>query len=89
MTLTPERIAEIDKAGSLFVDNGEREDNFALEELCRLARLGLRVEGAPTCLIARCSAIDLEGSCELAELPLFPAEYHDKRVALVVLEDSK
>lgn len=93
MTLTPERIAEIEREFVLWdsrhVKDGSPFAKDALAELCRLARLGLRVEGAPTCLIARCSAIDLEGSCELAELPLFPAEYHDKRVALVVLEDSK
>jgi|GEM_PF-7032663 len=80
--MTPERIAEIEADGMCTM-----EDETA--ELIRLARLGLRVEGAPTCLIARCSAIDLEGSCELAELPLFPAEYHGKRVALVVVEDAK
>lgn len=51
MTLTPERIAEIDKTGSLFVDNGEREDGAALEELCRLARLGMKVDAAPVGLL--------------------------------------
>ncbi len=45
--MTPERIAAINKEGSLFVANGEREDGAELEELCRLALLGLQVESAP------------------------------------------
>lgn len=87
--MTPERIAEIDKAGSLFVDNGEREDSAALEELCRLARLGLRVEGAPTrlALFEGTGLPDYPFSCRIHNR--VPDEWEGKRVALVVLEDSK
>ena len=80
-----ERIAEIDKAGSLFVDNGEREDGAALEELCRLARLGLRVEGAPTCSLADVNNT-VEGLRQFADVI---ASLDGKRVALMVLEESK
>ncbi len=79
-----ERIAEIDKTGSLFVDNGEREDGHALEEICRLARLGLRVEGAPTCVIG-----DFDDAAGLSALARTVYFANGKRVALVVLEDAK
>ena len=85
MTLTPERIAEIeaDHAGGL--------DSYTLSieilELCRLARLGLKVEGAPTTR-AKLTPTAWHGPTWLAYEPL-PNTWGGKRVALVVLEDSE
>lgn len=75
--MTPERIAEIEAAF------GEETlmaviDFADVAELCRLARLGLRVEEAPTASGDACIV-----------LQIVPHEWHGKRVALVVLEDSK
>ena len=72
-----ERIAEIEAAF------GEETlmaviDFADVAELCRLARLGLRVEEAPTASGDACIV-----------LQIVPHEWHGKRVALVVLEDSK
>ena len=79
MTLTPERIAEIeaDHAGGL--------DSYTLSieilELCRLARLGLRVEGAPVTNV-------LPGVFKLnARISNgVPDSWIGKRVALVVMD---
>ena len=91
MTLTPERIAEIEAAF------GEETlmaviDFADVAELCRLARLGLKVEGAPTTVCAEWTEVigrppfdsyKMVGRCPC------PLEMAGKRVALVVLEDSK
>lgn len=78
MTITPERIAEIEelaatKAPMVYVRAG------SIRELCRLALLGLRVEEAPTCSIA-----DAIGTAD-ALRKFSTALLDDKRVALVVL----
>ena len=92
MTLTPERIAEIEKAGA---DPKLYQGVMLiaeLPELCRLARLGLKVEGAPTTVCAEWTEVigrppfdsyKMVGRCPC------PLEMAGKRVALVVLEDSK
>lgn len=80
MTLTPERIAEIEQDGMCTM-----EDETA--ELCRLARLGLRVEAAPKTR-AKITPTAWHGPTWLAYEPL-PKEWGGKRVALVVLEDSE
>lgn len=84
--MTPERIAEIEelaatKAPMVYVRAG------SIRELCRLARLGLRVEGAPTTR-AKLTPTAWHGPTWLAYEPL-PNTWGGKRVALVVLEDSK
>ena len=73
-----ERIAEIEADGMCTM-----EDETA--ELIRLARLGLRVEGAPTCSLADVNNT-VEGLRQFADVI---ASLDGKRVALVVLEDSK
>ncbi len=78
-----ERIAEIEAAF------GEETlmaviDYADVAELCRLARLGLRVEGAPTCVIG-----DFDDAAGLSALARTVYFANGKRVALVVLEDSK
>lgn len=80
MTITPERIAEIEQDGMCTM-----EDETA--ELCRLARLGMRVEEAPKTR-AKITPTAWHGPTWLAYEPL-PKEWGGKRVALVVLEDSK
>ena len=77
MTLTLERIAEIEA----YPGNNTIPE---LAELCRLARLGLRVEGAPTCVIG-----DFDDAAGLSALARTVYFANGKRVALVVLEDSK
>lgn len=78
--MTPERIAEIEQDGMCTM-----EDETA--ELCRLARLGMRVEEAPKTR-AKITPTAWHGPTWLAYEPL-PKEWGGKRVALVVLEDSK
>lgn len=78
-----ERIAEIEAAF------GEETlmaviDFADVAELCRLARLGLRVEGAPTCVIG-----DFDDAAGLSALARTVYFANGKRVALVVLEDAK
>ncbi len=83
MTLTPERIAEIE--ASFSEDTLMAVIDFAdVAELCRLARLGLRVEEAPTCVIG-----DFDDAAGLSALARTVYFANGKRVALVVLEDSK
>lgn len=82
--MTPERIAEIEAAGAdPKLDQGVMLI-AELPELCRLARLGLRVEGAPVTNV-------LPGVFKLnARISNgVPDSWIGKRVALVVLEDSK
>lgn len=87
MAMTPERIAEIEAAcADLRIDVGVMNIS-ELPELCRLARLGLRVEGAPTTR-AKITPTAWKGPTWLAYQPL-PNEWGGKRVALVVLEDSE
>ena len=73
-----ERIAEIEADGMCTM-----EDETA--ELIRLARLGLRVEGAPTCSLADVNNT-VEGLRQFADVI---ASLDGKPVALVVLEESK
>lgn len=85
--MTPERIEEIERYGF-----GPNRDPNAMQsgevcELCRLARLGLRVEAAPTTR-AKVPPPSWVGPTWVEHTPL-PAEMAGKRVALVVLEDSK
>lgn len=88
MKLTPERIAEI-HADTISGSHPAWviKDREEAAELCRLARLGLRVEGAPTALV-KTTPVAWKGPTWLAYEPL-PNEWGGKRVALVVLEDSK
>lgn len=81
--MTPERIAEIEElansdAPMVYVRASR------VRELCRLARLGLRVEGAPTTR-AKITPTAWKGPTWLAYQPL-PNEWGGKRVALVVLD---
>lgn len=69
-----ERIAEIEADGMCTM-----EDETA--ELCRLARLGLRVEGATT---AEVIGGKFTGNSRVSA----PDNFAGKRVALVVLEDA-
>lgn len=78
MTLTPERIAEIEAKCSL-VDECSQWPR-TLVELCRLARLGLRVEAAPVQIIEGLE-YNADGTGEKRKM--------QQRVALVVLEDSE
>ena len=84
--MTPERIAEI--AAEIHVFGKQCGDRWLsateLAELCRLARLGLRVEGAPTCVIG-----DFDDAAGLSALARTVYFANGKRVALVVLEDAK
>lgn len=74
--MTPERIAEIEAAGAdPKLDQGVMLI-AELPELCRLARLGLRVEAAPVA--------EPFPAMGLVDQHLLTG----KRVALVVLEDS-
>lgn len=84
--MTPERIAEIEelaatKAPMVYVRAG------SIRELCRLARLGMRVEGAPTAGVV-CSEYgyepDNEPRCTVRAR--VDTSWVGKRVALVVLE---
>ena len=82
--MTPERIAEIEAditsgAGPCW----PIETNEEAAELCRLARLGLRVESAPT------TKYVLRGEVPMFESPNDYRAMTTKRVSLVVLEDSK
>ena len=85
-----ERIAEIEADLTSGADPGwPIETNEEAAELCRLARLGLRVEGAPNRL-ALFSGTGLDDDplrCRIHNI--VPDEWEGKRVALVVLEDSK
>ncbi len=72
-----ERIAEIE-AWANCASGGIEAGDMELVELCRLARLGLMVEEAPTASGDACIV-----------LQIVPHEWHGKRVALVVLEESK
>ena len=85
MTLTPERIAEIEAKCSLVGQCSQWPGT--LTELCRLARLGMRVEEAPTTR-AKVPPPSWVGPTWVEHTPL-PAEMAGKRVALVVLEDSE
>lgn len=80
MTLTLERIAEIEA----YPGNNTIPE---LAELCRLARLGMRVEEAPKTR-AKITPTAWRGPTWL-EYESLPNEWGGKRVALVVLEDSK
>lgn len=84
-----ERIAEIEAAAEVTLatlgDRSKTSLNAAVAlELCRLARLGLRVEGAPTCVIG-----DFDDAAGLSALARTVYFANGKRVALVVLEDAK
>lgn len=83
MTLTPERIAEIERHIPIMFPADDAADFL---ELVRLARLGLRVEAAPTTR-AKITPTAWKGPTWLAYQPL-PNEWGGKRVALVVLEDN-
>ena len=82
-----ERIAEIEADLTSGAGPGwPIETNEEAAELCRLARLGLLVEGAPVVGVYgdhHCAFIDHTFSDE--DSP----HYIDRRVALVLLEDSK
>lgn len=84
-----ERIAEIEGLIPVCVQDGVYLHLSPMEatELCRLARLGLRVEEAPKTR-AKITPTAWHGPTWLAYEPL-PKEWGGKRVALVVLEDSK
>ena len=84
-----ERIAEIEAAAEVTLaalgDHSKTSLNAAVAlELCRLARLGLRVEGAPSKEII--AGMFKQNSRITVSVP---DEWIGKRVALVVLEDSK
>lgn len=94
--MTPERIAEIEAitTPTPFVrtichgpTSWAKYYSDEVHELCRLARLGLRVEGAPTTR-AKDTPTAWRGPTWLAYEPL-PNGWGGKRVALVVLEDSE
>lgn len=89
--MTPERIAEI--AAEIHVFGKQCGDRWLsateLAELCRLARLGLRVEGAPNRL-ALFSGTGLDHDPLVCRINnIVPDDWEGKRVALVVLEDAK
>lgn len=77
MTLTPERIAEIEATIALRPIDVHVIVTELLTEMCRLARLGLRVEAAPVA--------EPFPAMGLVDQHLLTG----KRVALVVLEDSE
>lgn len=80
MSMTMERIAEIEAAGAdPKLDQGVMLI-AELPELCRLARLGLRVEAAPVQIIEGLE-YNADGTGEKRKM--------QQRVALVVLEDSE
>lgn len=87
MAMTPERIAEIEAAVADRPHDLHLMEPCLIAELCRLARLGLRVEGAPT-THAKLTPQRWAGPTWLKYEPL-PNEWGGKRVALVVLEDSE
>ena len=78
--MTPERIAEIEADLRAY---GKRVCATDALELCRLARLGLRVESAPT------TKYVFRGDVPMFESPNDYRAMTTKRVSLVVLEDSK
>ncbi len=84
-----ERIAEIEAWPLAYPHQGGEPYHCVgqdtMRELCRLARLGLRVEGAPTCSLADVNNT-VEGLRQFADVI---ASLDGKRVALVVLEDAK
>lgn len=80
--MTPERIAEIER--ELPDYSGDGDELAEMRELIRLARLGLRVEGAPTKAII--AGMFKQNSRITVSMP---DEWIGKRVALVVVEDSK
>lgn len=89
MSLTKERITAIKKEGSLFVANGEREDGFALDDLCELALLGLRVEEAPwTTALAPVPEPGVPDPGFSFVASDVPPEWNGRRVRLVV-EDQE
>lgn len=77
MTLTPERIAEIERHIPIMFPADDAADFL---ELVRLARLGLRVEAAPVQIIEGLE-YNADGTGEKRKM--------QQRVALVVLEDSE
>lgn len=77
--MTPEQISQIER------EYGSCDTRLA--EVFRLARLGLRVESAPTTR-AKLTPQRWAGPTWLQCEPL-PNEWGGKRVALVVLEDSE
>ena len=77
-----ERIAEIE-AWANCASGGIEAGDMELVELCRLARLGLRVESAPT------TKYVFRGDVPMFESPNDYRAMTTKRVSLVVLEDSK
>lgn len=85
--MTPERIAEFHSA-AIMVNDAE------LTELCRLARLGLRADsvgGIPTGQVwamAEGDSFVVRVEKKSFDMPCDGARFVDKRVALVVLEDS-
>ena len=83
-----ERIAEIEAAFG--EDTLMAVIDYAdVAELCRLARLGLRVEGAPNRL-ALFSGTGLDHDPLVCRINnIVPDDWEGKRVALVVLEDAK
>jgi len=82
-----ERIAEVEAACD--EETLMAVIDFAdIAELCRLARLGLRVEGAPTVRLEQRPPYRAKGPAALPYVPL-PKEWDGRRVALVVLEESK
>ena len=83
MTLTPERIAEIAAEIHVFGKQcGDRWISSAeLAELCRLARLGLRVDGATSKEII--AGMFKQNSRITVSVP---DEWIGKRVALVVTD---
>ena len=86
MAMTPERIAEIEDWTPGKFMPPPMSDTERIE-ICRLARLGLRVESAPTTR-AKLTPQRWAGPTWLQYEPL-PNEWGGKRVALVVLEDSE
>ena len=84
-----ERIAEIEAAAEVTLaalgDHSKTSLNAAVAlELCRLARLGLRVEGAPT---AEVIGGKFKGNSRVTVS--VPDDFIGKRVALVMVEESK
>lgn len=83
-----ERIAEIEAdLTSGFGPGWPIETNEEAAELCRLARLGLRVEGSPTVRLEQRPPYRAGGPAALPYVPL-PKEWDGKRVALVVLDQA-
>lgn len=78
--MTPERIAEIEATIALRPNDVHVIVTELLTEMCRLARLGLRVEAAPVQIIEGLE-YNADGTGEKRKI--------QQRVALVVLEDSE